>query len=214
MAKETRAAMSAFDLTANADRGYFKSEEILASEAAGVTPLAPKPLTSGAKADGRFGKQDFVYDPGEDVYRCPAGVAGFRKQAMLFLQLFAARTELEVALWIERRSQCEKRFCRYAARLPRSSGQPSISAEPPASPRLARVSGDTPSPRACTIADPTALRFLFDRAAHMRTLPFQAGSGAAKNDAFVRRIKTRSSDAASHLRARGERADHLATSAR
>ncbi len=42
-----------------ADRGYFKGEEILASEAAGVTPLVPKPLTSGAKADGRFGKQDF-----------------------------------------------------------------------------------------------------------------------------------------------------------
>jgi hypothetical protein len=38
-----------------------------------VTPVVPKPLTSGAKADGRFGKQDFVYDPGENVYRCPAG---------------------------------------------------------------------------------------------------------------------------------------------
>jgi hypothetical protein len=23
--------------------------------------------------DGRFGKQDFVYEAGEDVYRCPAG---------------------------------------------------------------------------------------------------------------------------------------------
>ena len=33
----------------------------------------PKPLTSGAKAKGRFGKQDFVYLADEDVYRCPAG---------------------------------------------------------------------------------------------------------------------------------------------
>ena len=33
----------------------------------------PKPMTSGAKAEGRFGKQDFVYMPEEDVYRCPAG---------------------------------------------------------------------------------------------------------------------------------------------
>ena len=33
----------------------------------------PKPLTSGAKADGCFGKQDFVYRPEEDVYCCPAG---------------------------------------------------------------------------------------------------------------------------------------------
>ena len=30
-------------------------------------------MTSGAKADGRFGKQDFVYDAAEDIYRCPAG---------------------------------------------------------------------------------------------------------------------------------------------
>src|SRR5271155_3609338 len=73
MARETQAAIGASDLTAIADRGYFKGEEILACEAAGVTPLVPKPLTSGAKADGRFGKQDFVYDPKEDAYRCPAG---------------------------------------------------------------------------------------------------------------------------------------------
>ena len=38
-----------------------------------MTPYVPKPLTSGAKADGRFGKQDFVYIPEQDVYRCPAG---------------------------------------------------------------------------------------------------------------------------------------------
>ncbi len=46
---------------------------MLACEALGVTPYVPKPLTSGAKAEGRFGKQDFVYLPDEDVYRCPAG---------------------------------------------------------------------------------------------------------------------------------------------
>ena len=71
MAKQAQAAMGARDLTAIADRGYFKGEEILACEAAGVTPIVPRPLTSGAKADGRFGKQDFVYDPKEDAYRCP-----------------------------------------------------------------------------------------------------------------------------------------------
>jgi hypothetical protein len=102
--------MSASDLTAIAARG-FRSEKILAREAAGVTPLVPKPLTSGTQADGRFGKQDFVYDP-EDVYRCPARVAGFRKQAMLFLQLFAARTELRGCALDRRRSHCEKRSCR------------------------------------------------------------------------------------------------------
>ena len=40
---------------------------------AGITVTLPKPMTSGAKSEGRFGKQDFVYLPEEDVYRCPAG---------------------------------------------------------------------------------------------------------------------------------------------
>jgi transposase len=56
-----------------ADRGYFSGEEILACEALGATPYVPKPLTSGAKADSRFGKQDFIYESDLDVYRCPAG---------------------------------------------------------------------------------------------------------------------------------------------
>ena len=56
-----------------ADRGYFNGEEILACEEAGITVTLPKPMTSGAKAEGRFGKQDFVYKPEEDAYRCPAG---------------------------------------------------------------------------------------------------------------------------------------------
>jgi len=73
MARQAQEATGVSDLTAIADRGYFKGEEILACEAAGMTPLVPMPLTSSAKADGRFGKQDFVYDAGEDVYRCPAG---------------------------------------------------------------------------------------------------------------------------------------------
>lgn len=30
-------------------------------------------MTSGAKAEGRFGKQDFAYFAEEDVYVCPAG---------------------------------------------------------------------------------------------------------------------------------------------
>jgi Transposase DDE domain len=30
-------------------------------------------MTSGAKAEGRFGKQDFAYLPEQDVYRCPSG---------------------------------------------------------------------------------------------------------------------------------------------
>jgi transposase len=73
MGRQASEATSATDLTVLADRGYFSGPELLACEAAGVTPICPRPLTSGAKADGRFGKQDFVYQPDGDTYRCPAG---------------------------------------------------------------------------------------------------------------------------------------------
>jgi hypothetical protein len=73
MAKEAKAVLEAERLDVVADRGYFNSEEILACEEAGITVTLPKPMTSGAKAEGRFGKQDFVYQPAADVYRCPAG---------------------------------------------------------------------------------------------------------------------------------------------
>src|SRR5579883_3509188 len=73
MGEKAKAAMGVEHLEVLADRGYFSGEEILACEAMGVTPYVPKPLTSGAKANGRFGKQDFAYVPEEDVYRCPGG---------------------------------------------------------------------------------------------------------------------------------------------
>ena len=73
MAKQAREAMDATDLEAAADRGYFKGEEILACDEAGITVFVPKPLTSRSKADGRFGKQDFRYLAEADAYLCPAG---------------------------------------------------------------------------------------------------------------------------------------------
>jgi transposase len=73
MAGQAREAMGVEALDVLADRGYFSGEEILACGPLGVTPYVPKPLTSGAKARGRFGKQDFVYNPQDDTYRCPAG---------------------------------------------------------------------------------------------------------------------------------------------
>jgi transposase len=73
MAKQAKAVLKAETLEAVADRGYFSSPEILACHEAGITVTLPKPQTSGAKSDGRFGKQDFVYLPEEDAYRCPAG---------------------------------------------------------------------------------------------------------------------------------------------
>ena len=37
--------------------------------------LVPPTKTSGARADGRFDKADFIYDPHKNEYRCPAGQA-------------------------------------------------------------------------------------------------------------------------------------------
>ena len=73
MAKQAKAVLKTETLEAVADRGYFNSPEILACHEAGITVTLPKPDTSGAKVDGRFGKQDFAYLPDEDAYRCPAG---------------------------------------------------------------------------------------------------------------------------------------------
>jgi transposase len=73
MAKKARAAIGTTTLTAIADRGYFKGEEILACHQAGISALVPPTKTSGAKADGRFDKADFIYDPQKNEYRCPAG---------------------------------------------------------------------------------------------------------------------------------------------
>lgn len=73
MGKQAKAVLRTETLEAVADRGYFSGEEIMACDRAGITVTLPKPMTSGAKANGRFGKQDFVYIATEDVYRCPAG---------------------------------------------------------------------------------------------------------------------------------------------
>jgi transposase len=72
VAREAKAVLQVDKLEAVADRGYFNGEEILACEQAGICVTLPKPMTSGSKLEGRFGKQDFVYLPDEDVYRCPA----------------------------------------------------------------------------------------------------------------------------------------------
>lgn len=73
IAKQTKAALKTDKLDVVADRGYFNSLEILACDKANITVTLPKPMTSGLKAKGRYGKQDFVYVAEDDVYRCPAG---------------------------------------------------------------------------------------------------------------------------------------------
>ena len=73
MATRAKETVGADDLTVVADRGYFEGEQIRACDDAGITTFVPRPLRSGSKAKGRFAKQDFIYLPDENAYRCPAG---------------------------------------------------------------------------------------------------------------------------------------------
>ena len=73
MAKAARAAMVKPRLRAYADRGYFNAPQIKGCDDAGIVAYVPKPMTSNAKADGRFDKRDFIYVAKDDEYQCPAG---------------------------------------------------------------------------------------------------------------------------------------------
>src|ERR1700692_4026155 len=79
MAEQGREATGIDDLTVVADRGYFKGEQILDCDQAGITPIVPKTLTSNSLADGRFAKQDFIYIASDDQYRCPAGQRAIKR---------------------------------------------------------------------------------------------------------------------------------------
>jgi hypothetical protein len=73
MSLAARGAMGKTKLQALADRGYFSGKELKDCEDAGITTYVPKPMTSNAKAEGRFDKSDFIYIAKDDEYQCPAG---------------------------------------------------------------------------------------------------------------------------------------------
>jgi hypothetical protein len=73
MAQRSREALGKDKLEVIADRGYFSGPEILDCEQAGIKTYVPKPMTSNAKAEGRFSKADFIYIARDDEYQCPAG---------------------------------------------------------------------------------------------------------------------------------------------
>ena len=82
MAVKAQAAIGQ-PITALADRGYFKGEEILRCADNGIVPLVPKPQTSNNKAAGLFDKSDFVYVEADDAYRCPAGQRAIRRMTVV-----------------------------------------------------------------------------------------------------------------------------------
>ena len=73
MAKQAKAMIGTDELEAVADRGYFKGEEILACDEAGIRTYLPRPQTSGSTKKGLFSKRDFIYKAADDEYECPAG---------------------------------------------------------------------------------------------------------------------------------------------
>jgi len=79
MAKQANDVLHKKGLVVYADRGYFSGPEILACEEMGMTPLIPKPLTSGNRAQGLFDKRDFRYLSESDEFQCPAGERAIRR---------------------------------------------------------------------------------------------------------------------------------------
>ena len=73
MTRQGQEAIGRKNIEVFADRGYFSGDEIMATEALGAIPYVPKPYTSNARKVGRFGKHDFIYQPEDNSYQCPAG---------------------------------------------------------------------------------------------------------------------------------------------
>lgn len=73
MTRQGQEAIGRKNIEVFADRGYFSGDEIMATEALGAIPFVPKPYTSNARKVGRFGKHDFIFQPKDNSYQCPAG---------------------------------------------------------------------------------------------------------------------------------------------
>lgn len=76
LAPTAGAAMDALGvgrIDAVADMGYHSGDDIVACEAAGITPYIPRPRRGTAIGNGLFAKERFRYDPEADAYHCPGG---------------------------------------------------------------------------------------------------------------------------------------------
>jgi transposase len=73
MAKKAKETLGVESLEVVADRGYYNGEEVNTCEESGMTVYVPRPNNSSNLKRGLFTKEDFVYEPEKDCYRCPAG---------------------------------------------------------------------------------------------------------------------------------------------
>jgi len=74
MAKQAKSVIATESLTAVADRGYYRGEDILNCDKANIETYLPKPNTSGNQAKGQFGREAFRYIAEDNEYECPAGL--------------------------------------------------------------------------------------------------------------------------------------------
>jgi len=117
MAKQAKAVLDTDRLDVVADRGYFKSEEILTCEEASITVTLPKPQTSGSKGKGHFVKPDFRYVKDEDIYLCPAEERLSHRCSTTVRELTFRRYWTSVCLSCTIKAQCttgkERRVTRW-----------------------------------------------------------------------------------------------------
>jgi transposase len=73
MAKKAKETLGVETLEVVADRGYYNGEEVKACEQSGIMAYVPKPNNSSNLKRGLFTKEDFIYEPDKDCYRCRAG---------------------------------------------------------------------------------------------------------------------------------------------
>jgi transposase len=72
VAQAAKEVLDCETLEVAADSGYADAEQIKHCEDAGITPFVPHPRSTNTKGDF-FPKSQFVYEPEQDRYRCPAG---------------------------------------------------------------------------------------------------------------------------------------------
>jgi hypothetical protein len=73
MARQAQEVLEAFELAIVADRGYTNLDQVKECLATGIVPHVEKTKNSINYKLGLFTKDDFIYDPATDSYRCPAG---------------------------------------------------------------------------------------------------------------------------------------------
>jgi transposase len=73
MALAGKQMLAVEQIKAVADMGYAHGKELKACLEAGIEPYVARPDTSANAKLGLFDKEQFVYDPDTDTYRCPAG---------------------------------------------------------------------------------------------------------------------------------------------